>query len=413
VIRTRSSAHPPLPQHFLGMSERGARQPLAAEHAGNFSHTLFTVDMVYGAEGGAGLRPLCLATTRCWSAQAATCGRWVTAMHLAVLAQLFHQPADGFGHGAADARIDLVEDQRLRRPSWLVVTAMASAMRDNSPPEATLPTGRGVLPLWPATRNSACRPARSWAGCASGCSATSKRPPCMPSPCMACVMALASLRRGFGPCLAQRARLGQVGLAGALLRSFESGQVGRGIQPCQVVLPAGQQRRKVGRLALVAAGQRHPGPHAFVELRQPLRIEVGAAQVGVQRMRGILGLGQAGRQYLGQVAELGLQVLLRLQGGVGRREPRRGAAVFGFQGVERGLRRIQQRLRMRQPGVAGVQVVPLVGARSQLVDLADLPGQAFAFALQRILRGAGLGECLLRRRHCCQSCCSLPAEVPA
>ena len=29
---------------------------------------------------------------------------------------------------------------------------MASAMRDSSPPEATLLTGRGVLPAWPATR---------------------------------------------------------------------------------------------------------------------------------------------------------------------------------------------------------------------------------------------------------------------
>ena len=29
---------------------------------------------------------------------------------------------------------------------------MASAMRDSSPPEATLATGRGVLPAWPATR---------------------------------------------------------------------------------------------------------------------------------------------------------------------------------------------------------------------------------------------------------------------
>ena len=40
-------------------------------------------------------------------------------------------------------------------PSSLVTTAIASAMRDSSPPEATLPSGRGVLPAWPATRNSA------------------------------------------------------------------------------------------------------------------------------------------------------------------------------------------------------------------------------------------------------------------
>jgi len=31
---------------------------------------------------------------------------------------------------------------------WLVVTAMASAMRESSPPEATLASGRGVLPAW-------------------------------------------------------------------------------------------------------------------------------------------------------------------------------------------------------------------------------------------------------------------------
>ncbi|MNY70130.1 hypothetical protein D3C86_2082020 [compost metagenome] len=32
--------------------------------------------------------------------------------HLPVLAQLVHQPAHGFGHGAADTRIHFVEDQR-------------------------------------------------------------------------------------------------------------------------------------------------------------------------------------------------------------------------------------------------------------------------------------------------------------
>ena len=33
-----------------------------------------------------------------------------------------------------------------------VVTAMASARRDSSPPEATLASGRGVVPAWPATQ---------------------------------------------------------------------------------------------------------------------------------------------------------------------------------------------------------------------------------------------------------------------
>ena len=76
--------------------------------------------------------------------------------HLAVAAELLHQPADRVGHRAADAGVDLVEDQRrragLRRVALAVVTAIASARRDSSPPEATLASGRGVLPAWPATQ---------------------------------------------------------------------------------------------------------------------------------------------------------------------------------------------------------------------------------------------------------------------
>ena len=37
-----------------------------------------------------------------------------------------------------------------------VITEMASAMRASSPPEATLASGRGATPAWPATRNSTC-----------------------------------------------------------------------------------------------------------------------------------------------------------------------------------------------------------------------------------------------------------------
>ena len=49
----------------------------------------------------------------------------------------------------------------------LVVTAMARAMRDNSPPEATLPTGLGGLPGCPATRKlMSSRPHRVGCGAA-------------------------------------------------------------------------------------------------------------------------------------------------------------------------------------------------------------------------------------------------------
>lgn len=92
-------------------------------------------------------------------------------------------------------------------PSWLVVTAIASAMRDSSPPDATLPMARGVLPAWPATRNS------TWSspcacGSASGVMWTVKRPPAMPSSCIAPVMAADS-------CCAARARAALVVSASA------------------------------------------------------------------------------------------------------------------------------------------------------------------------------------------------------
>jgi hypothetical protein len=64
-------------------------------------------------------------------------------------------------------------------------------MRESSPPEATLASGRGVLPAWPATRNSPTR-GRTIAAASGGSSATSNRPPAMPSCCIARVTAAAS-----------------------------------------------------------------------------------------------------------------------------------------------------------------------------------------------------------------------------
>ena len=53
----------------------------------------------------------------------------------------------------------------------------------------------------------------------------------------------------------------------------------------------------------------------------------------------------------------------------------------------------------------GVEFIPLVGAGCQFVDFADLPGQAFLFALQTVLGAAGLVQCFLR---CAPG---LPAQV--
>ena len=73
-----------------------------------------------------------------------------------------------------------------------------------------------------------------------------------------------------------------------------------------------------------------------------------------------------------------------------------GPLFVVFQTVDGGLCRVHQGLRVRQAGVLGVQFVPLVSARGQLVDFANLPGQPFAvllnFAFCRCRRRSGLRE---------------------
>ena len=87
--------------------------------------------------------------------------------------------------------------------------------------------------------------------------------------------------------------------------------------------------------------------------------------------------------------------LKRVDGTAGLRV---GAVVaFGGRG-ERRLRAVDQRLRMGEAPVVGLQRLPFVVARGELVDLAELPGEAFALAgqlglaagrrLDRIGRGA-------------------------
>jgi hypothetical protein len=54
---------------------------------------------------------------------------------------------------------------------------------------------------------------------------------------------------------------------------FQRGQVSCGIELLELGLPAAQQRRQVGRAALVAPGQAHPLAQARIELLQALRLE--------------------------------------------------------------------------------------------------------------------------------------------
>ncbi len=67
-----------------------------------------------------------------------------------------------------------------------------------------------------------------------------------------------------------------------------------------------------------------------------------------------------------------------------------------LQRIDGGLHRVAQGLGIRQAPVLGIEFVPLVGAGRELVDFADLPGQALAFALQAVLGIARFQQCLLR-----------------
>ena len=127
--------------------------------------------------------------------------------HLPVAAELAHQAPDRLRDGAADAGVDLVEDQRLRR------TQLAGGDGDGQR-HARQFAARGDLGdrPWRAAGMAGDQEADVFqAGLhrlVGGCNCTSKRPPSMPRPCMAWVMALASsgatLARALDTALASR-----------------------------------------------------------------------------------------------------------------------------------------------------------------------------------------------------------------
>ena len=86
-----------------------------------------------------------------------------------------------------------------------------------------------------------------------------------------------------------------------------------------------------------------------------------------------------------------LQQMLRL----GQRA-QRAAGVVALQRAQGALGVVQQGLGVGQACVPGVELVPFIVARRQLVHLGDLPLQAFALLLQRVLCGAGMEQGLLR-----------------
>jgi hypothetical protein len=116
---------------------------------------------------------------------------------------------------------------------------MASAMRDNSPPEATLLTGRGVLPACPATRKLIFFQA-GLHGLGGGQQLYFELPTLHAKP-------LHGLSDGLGQngggLTSRQRQLGLVlvGLPGRVLRVFKHSQVGGGIERHKLLLPAEQQ----------------------------------------------------------------------------------------------------------------------------------------------------------------------------
>jgi hypothetical protein len=158
-----------------------------------------------------------------------------------------------------------------------------------------------------------------------------------------------------------------------------------------------EQRRQVGGRAAMAPRQRHPGREALLDLAQTGRIELGAIEVAGQRVRRVLQLRLRALQRFDRAGETGIElgdVLERVDGPAGERI---GARVGLRDRVEREPRGVEQRLAVREAGVLGIELGPFVGAGRELRDLADLPGEPLALALEVALLLARERERLGRR----------------
>ena len=93
------------------MGHCGARQVLAAQHAGDLGHALLTQHRRHAAFSARahallGHHQMVIGT-------GGDLGQVGHGQHLAVSPELLHQAAHGLGHGAAHARVDLVKNQGL------------------------------------------------------------------------------------------------------------------------------------------------------------------------------------------------------------------------------------------------------------------------------------------------------------
>ena len=132
----------------------------------------------------------------------------------------------------------------------------------------------------------------------------------------------------------------------------------------------------------MAPRQRHPCRKALLDLAQASRVELGAAEVARERVRGVLQLRLRALQRFDRSGESLIEfsdILQRVDRAAGQLV---GTRVGLRDRVEGEPRRVEQRLAVREASVLGVEIGPFVGTGRQLGDLADLPGEPLALAFE-------------------------------
>ena len=276
---------------------------------------------------------------------------------------------------------------------------MASAMRDSSPPEATLASGRGVLPAWPATRNSADSSAERLRRVA----ARPARPRSGRRPCRAAASPASPRRRTCGAAVrARRARRGapRRRRRRAPRRPRARARRGRRRRRARAARPATAPAAPAGRPAggdsaapaLIQADRRSSSS------RRRCRVELGAVEVAGERVRRVLQLRLRALQRLDRRRRAARR-MRRRPASASMARPASASAFASASAIASSARArgVEQRLAVREAAVLGVELGPFVGAGRELVDLADLPGEPLALALEVALLRARGGERLRRR----------------
>ena len=301
--------------------------------------------------------------------------------HLAVAAQLPHEPAHGLGHRAADAAVDLVEDQGRR------LAELAGGDRDRQRDARELAAGSDLADRpRRAARMAGDQELDVFQTVRLGFG--QRHQPGLEAPARH-AQALHRRRDGLrqlpGRLFARGADLPgrlEQGLQGALLGVLQGIEVAAAVELGVLTLPLGQPLGQHLGLAAEAPGQRQPQRQSLVERLERGRVEFGRIGMVLQVVAGILDLGQRALQHGSDLAIARLDMLLFLQRLQGPVQQLGRAAVFLVERQQRAARGIHQALCMRQPAMLQIELLPFALGRRQLGQLAELPLQALALLLQ-------------------------------